>query len=256
MEIEVTRFIQWFSDFFWPFLRIGAVFAAAPLYSARTVPVRIRIMLALMVTYILLPALPPAPDISPFTAFGLLMLFQQIAVGLLMGFMVQVMFSTLLIVGQIIASTMGLGFASTVDPQNGVQVTMLSQFYIIITTLVFLAIDGHLLLIQILAESFVRVPVDANLLSAALFSSIVAYAGTMFVSAMIIALPAVTGVLLVNLGFGVITKASPQLNIFAIGFPVTIMAGFLLILLTIGTLMPNMYQVFSSGFASMQGLFP
>ena len=254
MEIEVGKFMQWFSDFFWPFLRIGALFAAAPVFSARTVPVRVRIILALMLTYILLPTIPAAPEVTIFTATGLLMVLQQLAVGLVMGFLVQIMFATLLVAGQVTATTMGLGFASAVDPQNGVQVTMLSQFYVIIATLIFLSIDGHLLLIQVLAQTFILIPVDANLLAPALFQNVVEFAGQMFISAMVIAIPAVTGVLLVNLGFGVITKAAPQLNIFAIGFPITILAGFILILLSMGTLQPMLSQVFSNGFANMQNL--
>lgn len=254
MEIDVEQFLQWLSEFFWPFLRISALFAAAPVFSARTVPVRVRIILALMLTYILLPAIPAAPEVTIFTATGLLMVLQQLAVGLVMGFLVQVMFATLLVAGQVTATTMGLGFASAVDPQNGVQVTMLSQFYVIIATLIFLSIDGHLLLIQVLAQTFILIPVDANLLAPALFQNVVEFAGQMFVTAMVIALPAVTGVLLVNLGFGVITKAAPQLNVFAIGFPITILAGFILILLSMGTLQPMLTQVFSSGFANMQNL--
>lgn len=254
MEIDVGQFLQWLSEFFWPFLRISALFAAAPVFSARTVPVRVRIILALMLTYILLPAIPAAPEVTIFTATGLLMVLQQLAVGLVMGFLVQVMFATLLVAGQVTATTMGLGFASAVDPQNGVQVTMLSQFYVIIATLIFLSIDGHLLLIQVLAQTFILIPVDANLLAPALFQNVVEFAGQMFVTAMVIALPAVTGVLLVNLGFGVITKAAPQLNVFAIGFPITILAGFILILLSMGTLQPMLTQVFSSGFANMQNL--
>ena len=254
MDIEVDQFLQWLSDFLWPFLRIGALFAAAPVFSARTVPVRARIILALMLTFILLPSIQPAPEVTIFSATGLLMVLQQLAVGVVMGFLVQIMFATLLVAGQITATTMGLGFASTVDPQNGVQVTMLSQFYVIIATLIFLAIDGHLLLIQILAQTFVLIPVDAILLTPALFQNAVEFAGQMFMSAMLIALPAVTGVLLVNLGFGGITKAAPQLNIFSIGFPITILAGFILILLSLGALQPMLNQVFLSGFANMQNL--
>jgi len=168
-------------------------------------------------------------------------------VGLAMGFLLQMTFASVVIAGQTLAMTMGLGFAMSVDPQNGVQVPVLSQLYMIMATLIFLAVDGHLLLIQLLVDSFTLLPVGLSGWRDDFGLDVVLWASQMFKSGLILALPALTAVLLINLAFGVITRAAPQLNIFAVGFPVTILAGFIFILLTIPSVFSLLVEMFDSG---------
>ena len=248
MEFSLDEIIGWVGDFFWPFLRIGALFLSAPVFGARTVPVRARIILAVVITLLIQPSLPFLPAIDPLSAEGLLVILQQLSVGLVMGVVLQIMFATLVMAGQTMATTMGLGFASTVDPQNGVQVTMLGQFYLIIATLLFLAMDGHLLLIKVLADSFIALPINSGLISTQTFWNLALFPAEMFASAVLIALPVMVGVLLVNLGFGVMTRAAPQLNIFAVGFPTTMLAGFILMFLSLPVLSPLLVDLFTSSF--------
>lgn len=251
MELNLDEIIAWVGDFFWPFLRISTLFLASPVFGARTVPVRIRIILAVVVTLLIQPTLPFIPTVEPLSSEGLLIILQQLGIGLVMGMVLQIMFATLVMAGQTMATTMGLGFASTVDPQNGIQVTMLGQFYLIFATLFFLAIDGHLLLIEMLANSFVALPIGGELLSIDIFWNISLYATEMFIASVLIALPVMVGVLLVNLGFGVMTRAAPQLNIFAVGFPTTMLAGFILMFLSLPVLFPLLLNLFNSSFDFM-----
>lgn len=252
MEISVDEIIAWVGDFFWPFLRLGALFVATPFFGARTVPVRIRIILAIVITVLIQPSLPFLDPVDPLSAQGILLITQQILIGLLMGITLQIMFGALVMAGMIVATTMGLGFASTVDPQNGVQVTMLGQFYLIIATLLFLAMDGHLLLLKVFADSFIALPINGSLLSVDVFWNLALYSAEMFVSAVLVALPIMVGVLLVNLGLGVVTRAAPQLNIFAVGFPATMLTGFVLILFCLPLLAPVMLDLFTTSFDFMQ----
>lgn len=254
MEILTTDIMQWLGNLFWPFLRIGAAFAAAPVFGARTIPVRARIILAILVTLVIQVSLPEMPPLDPFTAAGMALVVQQLVIGLTMGFILQISFATVVMAGQVIATTMGLGFASAIDPQNGIQVTMLGQFYIIVATLLFLAIDGHLLFLQVIVDTFVLLPVGNLALSPEIFFNAVGFASRMFLWATILALPAITGVLLVNLGFGVMTKAAPQLNIFSLGFPMAIIAGFLLMLLAIPGFIPVLSEFFMESLVFTQGL--
>jgi flagellar biosynthesis protein FliR len=143
--------------------------------------------------------------------------------------------------------TMGLGFASAIDPQNGIQVPMVSQFYMILATLIFLSLNGHLLLIDTIYESFRLIPVGAAW-PAELPWKIVLWGSNMFANALLIALPALAALLLINLAFGVMTRAAPQLNIFAVGFPITLMAGFLLIFFTLPTYVVQVGNIFSGAF--------
>lgn len=226
-----------------------------PVIGARTVPVRVRIILAVFLTIVLQPSLPPQPPLDVISSGGFYLLGQQLLLGLAMGFIFQIAFSAVLMAGQVIATVMGLGFASTVDPQNGVQVTMLGQFYVIVATLIFLAADCHLILIQILAQTFITFPVGNAVINAELFSNVVTFAGGMFTWSAIIALPAITGILLVNLSFGIMTRAAPQLNIFSLGFPMAIIAGFIFMLLSIPAVLPVLNALFMESLTFVQSVF-
>ena len=241
---ELPALIQ---QYFWPFVRMSALFLAAPVFGASTFPVRARILLAVGVTLLLVPQVPAGEAVDVFSIAGALLGAQQVVIGVAMGFIVQLVFAAAVIAGQSLAMTMGLGFAMSVDPQNGVQVPVLSQLYVILATLIFLAVDGHLLLIQALANSFNLLPVGLYAFRETFPLDIVMLGSQMFVSALLIALPALTAVLLINIAFGVITRAAPQLNIFAVGFPVTILAGFIFILLTMPSVFKLMLAMFESG---------
>lgn len=241
-------------QYYWPFVRMSALFLAAPILGASTFPVRARILLALGATFLIAPAIPAVAQVDVLSVAGLLLGLQQVVIGLAMGFIVQLVFAAAVIAGQSLAMTMGLGFAMSVDPQNGVQVPVLSQLYVILATLIFLAVDGHLMLIGALANSFTLLPVALHAFRDTFALDIALLGSQMFVSALLIALPALTAVLLINLAFGVITRAAPQLNIFAVGFPVTIFAGFVFILLTMPSVFSLFLQMFESGLTEALGL--
>ena len=241
-------------QYYWPFIRMSALFLAAPIFGASTFPVRARLLLALGVTALVTPALPPAPQVDVLSPAGLLLGAQQVVIGVAMGFIVQLVFAAAVVAGQSLAMTMGLGFAMSVDPQNGVQVPVLSQLYVILATLLFLAVDGHLLLIRALADSFTLLPVGMYAFSDTFFLNIAMLGSQMFISALLLALPALTAVLLINIAFGVITRAAPQLNIFAVGFPVTIFAGFVFILLTMPPVFALLIDMFDSGLVTALNL--
>jgi len=243
MNITGTELTSWLASLLWPFMRIGAMFAAVPIFSARSVPVRIRILLAFFIAWILVPVIPKPPLIDLISAEALLISVYQILIGAAMGFILQMVFSAFVIAGQSIAMAMGLGFASIIDPQNGVQVPVVSQAFLIMVTLVFLALNGHLLLIEALAQSFQRLPVGPLVISHDGLWQLVSWASNMFVGGMLVALPAVAALLLVNLAFGVTSRAAPQLNIFAVGFPVMIMVGLAFIILTLPSITDHLSRL-------------
>lgn len=241
--------------FLLPFIRLGALFVAAPFYGAVTVPVRIRIVLAVAVTAILMPVLGNTLVVDLFSAEGLLLVLQQVAVGLAMGLVLQFVVAAIVMAGHTIATAMGLGFASSVDPQNGAQVTILGQFYLILATLFFLVIDGHLHLLELLAMSFEVFPVTRFVLDADLFRDVVAYSAQMFVTGTLLALPVMIGVLLINVGFGVMTRAAPQLNLFSIGFPMSMLGGFVLMLLSMPVILPVFTNAYDAVFTLLTSMF-
>jgi flagellar biosynthesis protein FliR len=203
---------------------VGAVVLAAPVVDSRQVPARWRLLLAVVLTLVIIPGIGPVPVIDPFSVQAVLVALQQTLIGLAMGLALQIAFEALIMGGQLIALNMGLGFAQMVDPQNGVQVPVLSQYYVIIATFVFLLLNGHLVLIDLLARSFVTLPIGTSLRPDDLHT-LVAWGGQIFVGGLLVSLPAVAALLLVNLGLGIIGRAAPQLHILAIGFPMAILFG-------------------------------
>lgn len=208
-----------------------------------------RVILAVLITALIMPSLPEIPVVEPLSATGLLLAGQQVVIGLAMGFILQMVFGAVVIAGQTLSMTMGLGFAMAVDPQNGVQVPVLSQLYVILATLIFLSIDGHLILIQFLVDSFTLLPIGLSGWRENFGINVVLWGSQMFLTALLLVLPALTAVLLINVAFGVVTRAAPQLNIFAVGFPVTIMAGFVFITLSMPTVFSRLVNMFDAGLA-------
>lgn len=171
--------------------------------------------------------------VAMFSYQGFLVAVAQVMIGLTSGFIVQMVFSALLFAGQGVALSMGLGFASMVDPQNGQQVPVIAQFYVMTSTLIFLSLDGHLLLIQMLLDSFTSLPIGIDGITKANIWTIITWSSRMFAGGLLLTMPILVSLLLINISFGVATRAAPQLNIFSVGFPVTLMLGMILVWLTL-----------------------
>ncbi len=243
MEFTLPQVISWLGAFLWTMVRTAGMVAVAPVFGARVVPMRIRVAVVLALTWIILPLVPPVPAIDPLSPAGMVVTAQQLLIGIIMGFAVQLVFSALMIGGHVIATSMGLGFASMVDPQNGIQVPVLSQYYIMFGTLVFLAMNGHLALIDLLAQSFHTLPVGSGWPDASSFRQLAGWGKQMFASGLHIALPTVTAIMVTHLAFGVVTRAAPQLNIFAVGFPVVMLLGFIAMFVTMPFILPRLTEL-------------
>lgn len=216
----------------WPFCRIAGLVALAPVFGYGAVPARVKLALALALTIAVVPVAPVVIDVEPFSAAGMLVTASQVLTGLVLGFALRLVFVALEIAGQQIATLMGLGFAALVDHQNGIDVPVLSNFYILLATLTYLGLDGHLVAVQVLADSFVTLPISAGV-GPGLFWAISGQAGWVFSAAVILAMPATVALLTTNLAFGVMNRASPQMNIISVGFPVALLFGLVVMLLTL-----------------------
>jgi len=238
MTFDLDQLSTWVLGFFWPFTRIGAMLSIAPLFGARTLPVRVRLMLALALTWSVLPLVGEVPSVDPLSPAGVLIVANQVLIGAAIGLTLQVAFAVLLVAGQVIGASMGLGFASVVDPQNGIQAPVIGQFYFLLGALVFLAVDGHLALIEVLAQSFATLPLSAQGPAPGLLRDLAVWSGLMFSEGTRLALPVVSVILLTNLALGVATRAAPQLNVFALGFSITLLLGLVTMLYSVPNLGP------------------
>lgn len=243
LDLAIGPLIAATSGYLWPFLRIGAFVMVMPVIGNSFVPARVRVMLALLLTLVIAPTLPAPQDIAPFSLAAVVTVFQELAIGIAMGFAVQLVFDAIALGGQVIAMSMGLGFAVFLDQARGVNIPVLGQFFLMLGMLVFLSLDGHLALIAMLAGSFELLPVAGGGLTRAGVWELLAWSSQVFIVAMKIALPAVTALLVVNLSFGVMSRAAPTLNLFAVGFPVAMLLGFVVIFLSLGSLTENVSRL-------------
>ena len=232
MVFTESEIIVFLLQYLLPLFRIAALFMAMPVMSSQLVPVRLRIILALLITYLVVPLIPEVPRVGTALSLELMVIIiREIAIGLSVGFVFQIAFQIFVLSGQYIAMTMGLGFASMNDPTNGVQTTVLSQFFLLLVTLLFIVVNGHLVIIEMIIESFRTLPVGESVLDPAVYFSIVKLGAWMFLTALIFSLPLLASILFINITFGVMSRAAPQLNIFAVGFPFTLVSGLFLIYL-------------------------
>jgi len=234
MDLLVAEVVQLFYTLLWPMIRISAFLLTAPFFSIQAVTVRIRVLLALLLTWMVYP-LAKWPVIDPLTALGLQEIFMQIFIGVLLGTLLQVVSAALIVGGQAISASMGLSMANMVDPNMG-NVPVIAQFLIICSTLIFLALGGHIIVISLLLESFQLMPIGEMFEAQPLMALIIQWSSMMFLGAVLLALPIMASLLLINIGLGVITRAAPALNIFAVGFPAMILAGIILLSMSMSSI--------------------
>lgn len=244
LELTNAQIGGWVGSFTLPLFRIAALLMTMPLIGTTLVPVRVRLYLSLGFCIVLMPVLPPMPQVDAVSVRAFMLVGEQILVGAMMGFTLQLFFHIFVVAGQIIAVQMGLGFASMIDPTNGVSVPVIGQFFTMLVTLLFLAMNGHLVAFEILADSFVTLPVGSGL-TVQHYWEVAGRLGWVLGAGLLLTLPAITSLLVINLALGVMTRAAPQLNIFSIGFPVTLVLGLVVVWLTLGDILGR-YQTIAS----------
>ena len=227
MDLLVNEIVERFYTLLWPMIRVSAFLLAAPFFSINAVTVRIRVLLAALLTLMVYP-LTEWPIIEPFSAPGLREMFNQVLIGTIMGVMLQIVNGALVVGGQAVSTSMGLGMANMVDPNMG-NVPVISQFFLILSTILFMSLGGHVLVITLLLESFKALPIGEMISADMLMRVLLQWSSMMFLGALLLAMPIMVCLLFINIGVGVITRAAPALNIFAVGFPAMILAGMLLL---------------------------
>lgn len=241
----------WLAAFLWPLTRILAVIASAPVFGNPSVPARIKVGLAVGITLLVAPALGPLPQVEPGSGTGLMIVAQQLAIGLAMGLAMRIVFVAVEMAGEIIGLQMGLGFASFYDPQNAGHTPVIGKFLGLLTTVVFLAMNGHLLVLSALADSFRVLPIGGEPLQVGGWRMLAQWGGEIFLAGLLLALPLIAALLVTNLALGILTRAAPQLNIFAVGFPLTLALGFLALSLVLPFFAPALERLLQDGLRVM-----
>jgi len=246
-----AQLMAWLSPVLWPFLRVLAVFTSAPVFSSRVFPVRARIALAFLVAFAAQDGLPASPVIGLNDAGVWGVVVQQVGIGLALGFAVRVVFAAVELAGEVIGFQMGLNFAAFFDPSLNSQSSAVARFFGQITALLFVVMNGHLMVLMAVNKSFVAFPVDQNFLQALGTMKLYQLGTDLFASALWMALPMVGMLMFVNLALGIISRVAPQMNIFAVGFPITLVVG----LIGIAYTLPMLDQPFLALMGRVMDIF-
>ena len=239
IEITDAQLQSWMAMYLWPFVRIASFFTVAPIFGARFVPARIRILLAAAVTALAAPMLPAPPAVGLLSVDGVLIAVQQVIIGVALGFIVQLVFDAVGLGGQLLANSMGLSFAFNVDPMRGASTAAVGQLYLLLITMTFVALNGHLAFLEAMVQGFRGLPVGTGGFDRDAAWLVLGFASQLFAGAVAVALPGMTALLVVNLAFGVMSRAAPSLNLFAVGFPITLVFGLLVVFVGLPAVQQN-----------------
>ncbi len=240
----------WLAAIFWPFVRVLAVFMSAPVLSNRVIPARVKIGLALAIAIIVAPA-TTEPALPIFSAAAPLLLLQQMLAGVLIGFGIKVVFAAVDMAGNVIGLQMGLSFASFIDPVNSNQTPLIGSFLNLLTTLLFLALDGHLALLAAATRSFDLLPISTQFFTGVGWERLIATGTGLFQLGLQISLPVLATMLVINLTLGVMSRAAPQLNLFSVGFPLTALTGIVLFAVFLPNLIAALSAALSASLAAL-----
>ena len=233
IALTESQIMAWLSPLIWPFLRVLAVFTSAPIFSSRAFPLRARIGLALLLAIAAEPSLTGQPVISITGTDALGAVFQQVGVGLAIGFTVRLVFAAVELAGEVVGFQMGLNFASFFNPSLNTQSSAVATFFGQMSTFLFVVMNGHLMILMAVIKSFEAFPVDQNFLAALSGLKLYNLGADLFATGLWIALPMIGMLMFVNLGLGIVSRVAPQMNIYAIGFPITLTVGLMGIAVTL-----------------------
>ena len=233
ISLTESQIVAWLSPLIWPFLRVLAVFTSAPIFSSRVFPLRARVGLALLIAIAAQPSLSGQPVISISGPDALGALAQQVGIGLAIGFTVRLVFAAVELAGEVVGFQMGLNFASFFNPSLNTQSSAVATFFGQMSTFLFVVMNGHLMILMAVIKSFEAFPVDQNFLAAMSSLKLYNLGADLFATGLWIALPMIGMLMFVNLGLGIVSRVAPQMNIYAIGFPITLTVGLLGIAVTL-----------------------
>jgi flagellar biosynthetic protein FliR len=254
LSITDAQLDAWIAAFMFPLARVLGLVATAPAFNNASVPMRIRLVVGLAITLAVAPTLPPLPPVAPASWAGLAVFLQQGLIGIALGFTMRIVFAGIDLAGELIGLQMGLGFAVFYDPQNAGQSPIVAELVGLLALLFFLALNGHLMTLALLAESFTALPIGPAPFAATGWETLLRWGASIFSIGVLLALPLIGALLIANIALGVLTKVAPTLNLFAVGFPVTLMAGFAMLALSMPYFSPTMENLFEQGYGAVSAV--
>lgn len=245
VSITSEQLYAWIAGFIWPLARVLALLGTAPMFSESGVPQRIRLGVGILLTLVISPALGPLPTVNPASYEGLWILVQQILIGVLLGLTMQVVFAIVRTTGEFIGLQMGLSFATFFDPGTQSNTAVLGRLFHWVTLMVLIALDAHLLMLAGLVHSFEVVPVSATPFSINGVGAFLEWSAQIIQLGLVLSLPLVTALLTMNLAMGILNRTAPQLSVFAVGFPLALLAGLVMLIIVVPNTTPFLERLIS-----------
>lgn len=252
LEITGEQLESLIGGLVWPLTRILAFFMVAPVLSSKGIPTQIKLLLGLSLTIAIFSMLPAPPKIPLFSGYGFMVLFQQMLIGLSLGFAMRVAFATVEMAGEYVAMKMGLGFATFFSAESDTNTQVLSRLFHLITMLLFLAMDGHILMIETLVHTFFLLPAGEVDLQREPIQQILVWGSVIFSAGLLLSLPIVAPLLIVSISLGILNRTAPQMSVFSVGFPMTLIMGLILLMVMIPAMSTFMTSVFEQGLDLME----
>jgi flagellar biosynthetic protein FliR len=240
IEIDAGALVSFVQTSLLVMARIASMLMLAPIFGERGVPQTVRLMLVLLLTILVLPVVPASAPLQVFSGAWVMAMINQVLIGIAMGLTLKIVFEAFALAGELIANGMGLGFAQLADPIRGGSAPVVGQFLMVCASLLFLASGAHLTMFEGLARSFEARPVSQAVLDPGTIRLLLDWAGSLFAGGLQLALPVVGALLAVNLSLGVLGRSAPAINLMAVGFPLTLVLGLLMlrwVLPSVGTLL-------------------
>lgn len=251
ISFSLEQLYGWINALLWPLARVLGVLGTAPFFGEGNIPALVKVGLGVLVTLIIAPSLGPLPQVAPMSWDGLIIVLWQVFIGLSIGLAMKVVFWAVQTAGEIIGLQMGLSFATFFDPGTGANTSVLSRLLNMVTLLMFIAMDGHLLLLAGLQHSFTILPISTVPLGQAGIGAFIAWAGQVMILGLVMALPLVTTLLTMNLSMGILNRTAPQLSVFAVGFPLSLLAGLVMLTIVLPQSTPVLERLFTQGFEAV-----
>lgn len=254
VTFELNQLYGWITAFLWPFFRILSLIGTAPVLGDASIPLRVKVGFAAIVTVAIAPSLAPMPAIAPASYEGLWITLQQVLIGIALGLTMRIVFAAVQTAGEFIGLQMGLSFASFFDPATGANTAVLARIMNVIATLLFLALNGHLLMLAGVLRTFEVLPISAHAMNTDGFSVLFEWSSQVMTSGMLLALPLIIVLLTINLALGILNRTAQQLSVFAVGFPISLTTGLILLMVVLPQTSPFLTRLFDSGYAAMSRL--
>lgn len=250
VQFTFEQLATWINGFLWPLFRVAGLIAMSPILGESSIPVRLKVGLAIILTLVAAPLLGPMPDIPVGSFQGLLIAVQQVLVGMALGLCMRLMFTATMMAGEFVGLQMGLAFASFFDPATGANTAVLSRLMNLLAMLVFLAVNGHLLMLDGLMRTFEILPVGASLNPNG-WGALIEWSAQIWISGMLLALPLIIVLLTINLALGILNRTAQQLSVFAVGFPITLTTGLVVLAIVLPQTSGFLSRLFQEGYQSM-----